>query len=46
MDIIMAFLNPDIDREVYMELFPNIENSWLLPESTIQIQEISHDAIC
>jgi hypothetical protein len=46
MDVVTAFLNPDIDGEVYMELPPGVENSWLWPESTDQIQEIPHDAIC
>jgi hypothetical protein len=46
MDIVTTFLNPDIDGEVYMELPPDIENSWLWPESTDQIQEIPYNAIC
>ena len=44
MDVVTAFLNPDIDGEVYMELPPGIENSWLWPERANR-QKTSHDTI-
>jgi hypothetical protein len=45
MDIVMVFLNPNIDGELYMEPSLNIKNFWLWPESTDQIKEIWHYVI-